>query len=145
MIQFTHIFDLIRRLIGLAIGLSVTLPLTKLLGRPYADALNGLDNGSVAWWLLVLLGISIFLVIITAAMYVVFVYIFTSTMSAWLYVNIRLRTQVNWSEARAISFLFDLDRDGKWYPCTEILKFPSSQRRSRLFRIAAAHANAKNA
>lgn len=58
------------------------------------------------------------------------------TLSAWLYVNLTLRTRISWTEALEIYPIFSADArwtgQGKWYPMSHIATLPQSERREKL-------------
>ncbi len=57
-------------------------------------------------------------------------------LAAYLYVRQTLGTTVSFEEARALSFLFIGDADGKWYPLSEARKLPKENRKQYLFDFA---------
>lgn len=57
--------------------------------------------------------------------------------SAYLYIRQGLETRVSFAEAKALSFLFAGDAEGKWYPLAEVRKLPEENRKQYLFDFAA--------
>lgn len=58
---------------------------------------------------------------------------YVSILSSWLYARVALRTHINFSEAKALRKLFQLDLSGKWIPLKGVKQLPSEQRRAALF------------
>jgi hypothetical protein len=57
--------------------------------------------------------------------------------AAYFYIRQDLRTPVSFAEAKALSFLFAGDEEGRWYPMKEVRKLPKDQRKQYLFDFAA--------
>jgi hypothetical protein len=53
---------------------------------------------------------------------------YISVLSSWLYARLTLRTDVTFSEAKALRKLFQLDLSGKWIPLKAVKQLPSEQR-----------------
>ncbi|PYX90058.1 MAG: hypothetical protein DMG68_03125 [Acidobacteria bacterium] len=53
---------------------------------------------------------------------------YLSIVSSWLYAHLSLRTNVSFSEAKALRKLFQLDVSGKWVQVSNIKKLPSDAR-----------------
>ena len=53
---------------------------------------------------------------------------YLSILSSWLYARMSLRTNVTFSEAKALRKLFQLDVSGKWVPVRDIKKLPRDAR-----------------
>ncbi|MGH9515818.1 MAG: hypothetical protein ACRD3P_09110 [Terriglobales bacterium] len=53
---------------------------------------------------------------------------YLSILASWLYARLTLRTDVTFTEARALRKLFQLDVSAKWIPLSEVKKLPSEQR-----------------
>jgi hypothetical protein len=56
---------------------------------------------------------------------------------AYFYIRQDSGTTLSFAEAKALSFLFVGDADGKWYPLTEVKKLPKEKRKQYLFDFAA--------
>ena len=56
--------------------------------------------------------------------------------SSYLYIRATLGTEVDFNEAKALSFLFCEDEEGKWYPMLQIRKLPKPERKEYLFTFA---------
>ncbi len=57
---------------------------------------------------------------------------YVSILSSWLYARLALRTDVTFSEAKALRKLFQLDISGKWVPLKAVKQLPSDQRHDAL-------------
>ena len=75
--------------------------------------------------ILLLIGIIIF--------FISFISKFFSALSTLLYVRLTLRTPINYKDAFHISYFFEPNNCGKWYPMRHLLDVPKEIRRSVLF------------
>ena len=71
---------------------------------------------------------------IVAAIWILLYRQYLSILSSWLYARMSLRTNVTFSEAKALRKLFQLDVSGKWVPVREIKKLPGDQRHDALLQ-----------
>ena len=55
-----------------------------------------------------------------------------STIGAWLYARLSLRTDVSLNEAHQLARLFQLDLSFRWLPLKEIKQLPRTERRNAL-------------
>jgi hypothetical protein len=63
-----------------------------------------------------------------AAIWILLYRQYLSILSSWLYVRMSLRSNVSFSEAKALRKLFQLDISGKWIPIREIRRLPKDAR-----------------
>ena len=56
-----------------------------------------------------------------------------SIVASWLYARLTLRTNVTFTEAKALRKLFQLDISGNWIPLRDLKKLPDEQRHEALF------------
>jgi hypothetical protein len=72
------------------------------------------------------------MIAIVVAIWVLLYRQYVSILSSWLYARLALRTDITFSEAKALRKLFQLDLSGKWIPLKSVKQLPSDQRRAAL-------------
>lgn len=126
MLRYTHIYELLYRIVGIFVTVWFVGSVFDLLGLGVLRSTSGLA------------------LIVTAAIFlcccVGVIYFLRRTIGwlpAFLYIRLTLSTKVSPSEANNLSFLFDGSlNDGKWYPLREVREISPEDRREALFQFA---------
>ena len=114
MIFYSHFWDLLLKAL-LLLALVVTLIVVNLGGSP-------------ALWPAI---------IILALLYVVIYRQFLTTISAWLYARLSLRTPLSLAEARQLARLVQLDASLKWIPLKPVKTLPPDERKPAIMAAVA--------
>ena len=133
-ITTTHVFSGIVNILHYIANLLILLITLSLLGGLLGGVIPNKAPFiiSIAGFIAVIVG-SI-AAMVYGSMYIV--YPALSTLSTYLYVRLSLKTAINLKEAHYLTFLFEPNYTGKWYPLTHIAKLPKDQRRTALFDCA---------
>jgi hypothetical protein len=119
MLLYSHIWDGLLKLLSL-VGLIIAALSLKVVERIES---TGVLTESVS--------VSIMIAAVCVAWLILYRQ-YLSIISTWLYARMRLRTNVTFSEAKALRKLFQLDLSGKWLPMREIKKLPNHERHQAL-------------
>jgi hypothetical protein len=121
MLQFTHIYTILYKTIAVIVFL-------LLVGLVYEiPDMAGISNAPIVVQFVVFIGCCI------GVMYLIKRLAWIPT---YLYVRNTLSTEVNPSEAKQLSFLFDDSLKGKWYALLEIKDLKPESRKQALFEFA---------
>ena len=112
MLLYSHIWDGLLKLTSLAVVMVLAIKWGELDQRIHPLWLMIVIVAGV-WFLLYRQGLSI--------------------VASWLYARLTLRTNVTFSEAKALRKLFQLDVSGNWVPLRDLKKLPDEQRHEALF------------
>ena len=138
----THVFTTIHAFLmmvfvlglgGITLSAIISLILWFLLSVPLTSLSKRIPESA-----LFLAGVLTFAVIYSGCMNILtrFVVEPLSPLPTLLYLRFCLFVPATWQDARNTSFLFDASLRGKWYPLTEIRKYPKHLRRDALYKFA---------
>ena len=74
--------------------------------------------------------------IISAFIYSKTVGKFLFSLSAFLYIRLKLKTKMSWRDSNSVAFLFIPNETGKWYPMLDALKIEQENRESYIKEFA---------
>ena len=124
MLRYTHIYQLLYRIVGLFAVLFFVAMVYGLL-----DTITGISKAPLP------ISFIIFIVCCVGAIYLLNKT--TGWVPTYLYISRTLSTEVSPTEAKELSFLFDGSlKNGKWYPLREIRELKPESRREALFQFA---------
>jgi len=119
--RFTHIYSLLYKTVGLFVFII-------LVGLVYEiPELFGISNAPMVVQFVVFIGCCIGVIYLINKL---------AWIPTYLYITRTLSTEVNSSEAKDLSFLFDGSLKGKWYPLLEIKKLKPESRKKALYEFA---------
>jgi hypothetical protein len=146
-IRYTHGWNLLYQIVMLVASLallaaifSVAEPLLNALGpigKAIQDAGESIGIPEVVFSIIgVVLGIAAFLAAMCGSVVLLMKTVLRPELPTYLYVRLSLFTPIPWQEAGEVSFLFEGDIAGRWYPLRELRRVPREFRHDVLMEFA---------
>jgi len=145
-IRYTHGWNLLYQIVMwiASLALLITIftvaePLLNMM-QPLADTIQdaGISIG-IPNWVFAVIGVILAIAAFLAAMYgavmLLMKTILQPELPTFLYVRLSLFTPISWKEAGEISFLFEGDLSGRWYPLRELRHVPREFRHDVLLEF----------
>ncbi len=146
-IRCTHgwnrLYQFVLWIASIALLVAIFIMIMPLLNsmQPLADIIQDAGNSiGIPDWVFSVIGVILAFFAILAAIYGA-VFLLTNTilqpeLPTFLYVRLSLLTPISWKEAGKVSFLFEGDVFGHWYPLRELRRVPREFRRDLLLEFA---------
>jgi hypothetical protein len=134
---YSHGYNLVARLLCFAVGIAGVAPV--ILALDWIRAATGIEpyiaaNEDVSWAVSLAHVGAIFIPLLLAWRLAYRPY-FVPTAN-WLFLRRSRYTNASWADSVALSPLFQLDKDGIWFPVPEVLHMPLGYRLAYLYGLA---------
>lgn len=131
-IRYTHSFDLLYQVVVIVVTVNlvyITFEVLSLIPLVKWLTMVGLPE-----WIYGVLQVVALLLLMP--FWAIILFSISAPLPTYLYLRFTLSVPVTWREAKAVSFLFEKDLNGKWYPLKDLKKAPKEARKMILFDFA---------
>lgn len=146
-IRYTHGWNLLYQIVMWIASIALFVAIISV-AEPLLNALEPIGTGiqeagvsigipEVVFSIIgVILGIAAFLAAMGGSVVLLMKTVLRPELPTYLYVRLSLFTPISWQEAGAVSFLFEGDVTGRWYPLRELRRVPREFRHVVLMEFA---------